>query len=213
MLFPARRSIIGCHAGEGAMAVASSIYPRELAALCEGVRGFAEAEVVARHERHASLLSDPRKTFTEDGRLAPAVVEIIRDLRMASARAGYYGLNVPKELGGAGLGTLAYFAAWEEIYRLCGGHCWLSRWAIAHWARGPSPVLNALQPKLRERVIEGLMSGRTSLCFCMSEPGAGSDAMAMRTRATRDGAGWRLNGQKIWITNGPYADHAIVFAV
>jgi len=51
------------------------------------------------------------------------------------------------------------------------------------------------------------------MCFGMSEPDAGSDAMMMKTRAVADGEGWRLSGSKIWTTNSPYADHCIVFAV
>lgn len=188
-------------------------YPEDIKAICEGLRGFVEVEVVGRHKRYEEILSDPRKKYTEDGRLTPEVVEIIRELRMVSAEAGYFGLSVPKELGGSGFGALAYYAAWEEIYKICGGHGWLSRWAIAHWARGPSPVLTTLQPELRSKVIDGLLRGETSLCFCMSEPEAGSDAMSMGTRAIPEGDGWRLNGQKIWITNGAYADYAIVFAV
>jgi acyl-CoA dehydrogenase len=57
------------------------------------------------------------------------------------------------------------------------------------------------------------MAGKTTLCFALSEPGAGSDAPMIETQATPDGDGWRLNGSKIWITNAPYATYAIVFAV
>jgi acyl-CoA dehydrogenase len=58
-----------------------------------------------------------------------------------------------------------------------------------------------------------MMRGETTMCFGMSEPGAGSDAAMMTTRAERDGEGWRLNGSKIWTTNSPYAEYCIVFAV
>lgn len=188
-------------------------YPEEIQAIQNGLDGFVRAELIGRHTKHADVLSDPRKRYTEQGLLAPQAAEIIRELRMASAEAGYYTMCVPEELGGAGMGALAYFAAWEKIYHICGGEHWLSKYAISHWARGPSPVLRFLSDEIRQEVLDDLMSGRKSLCFGLSEPEAGSDAMAMTTRAEPDGDGWRLRGQKMWITNGPYADYAIIFAI
>jgi acyl-CoA dehydrogenase len=72
-------------------------------------------------------------------------------------------------------------------------------------------LVHASQP-VRDRILPDLLSGQASMCFGMSEPDAGSDARMMRTRAGRDGAEWVLSGSKIWITNGPYADYAIIFA-
>jgi acyl-CoA dehydrogenase len=137
----------------------------------------------------------------------------IREVRMAAAEAGYYAMSAPAELGGGGLGMLAYFVVWERIYRLCGSHNWLGAWTVAHWAFGPSPVLTEATDRARAEILADMMAGRTSMCFGMSEPGAGSDAAMMRTRAERDGEGWRLNGRKIWTTNAPHADWCIVFAV
>ena len=70
-----------------------------------------------------------------------------------------------------------------------------------------------MTPELRKQVLPGLMTGEHSMCFALSEPGAGSDAAMIKTRAERDGDGWRLSGNKIWITNSPYAEQAVVFAV
>jgi acyl-CoA dehydrogenase len=104
--------------------------------------------------------------------------------------------------------------SWEAVYRWCGAHRWIGYHALAHWARGPSHVLAHAAPATRDRLLPILMAGTESLCFAMSEPDAGSDAWRMRTSATRTGAGgWVLNGTKQWITNGPYADHILVFAV
>ena len=61
--------------------------------------------------------------------------------------------------------------------------------------------------------MPGLLSGTESMCFGLSEPNAGSDASMIKTKATRDGDGWRINGRKIWTTNAPIADYCVIFAV
>lgn len=188
-------------------------YPDDVRAVLDGVERFVRAEVAPRHERHAALLDDERRLFDDAGRYVPEALALIRDVRMAAARAGYYTMCVPRELGGQGLGHVAWFAAWERIFHLCADHWWLGHYTISHWAFGPSAVLAKLTPQARETLLPGMMAGRESMCFGMSEPGAGSDAMMMRTRATRDGDGWRLDGGKIWTTNAPYAQYCIVFAV
>lgn len=188
-------------------------YPDDVRAVLDGVERFVRAEVAPRHERHAALLDDERRLFDDAGRYVPEALALIRDVRMAAARAGYYTMCVPRELGGQGLGHVAWFAAWERIFHLCADHWWLGHYTISHWAFGPSAVLAKLTPEGRETLLPGMMAGRESMCFGMSEPGAGSDAMMMRTRATRDGDGWRLDGGKIWTTNAPYAQYCIVFAV
>jgi acyl-CoA dehydrogenase len=66
---------------------------------------------------------------------------------------------------------------------------------------------------MKARVLDKFMSGEETMCFAMSEPDAGSDAWAMSTRASRQGDGWVLNGVKQWITNSPWAQYALVFAV
>jgi len=60
---------------------------------------------------------------------------------------------------------------------------------------------------------DGIASGNKTLCFGLREPDAGSDAFAMKTRAVRDGDEWVLTGTNQWITNSPYADNAMVFAL
>jgi acyl-CoA dehydrogenase len=188
-------------------------YPDEIAALREGLTGFIKREVIARHEKHAALLDNERRRYDEDGRYVPEVVELIRAVRMAAADAGYYGMCAPAEFGGLDLGHVAYFAAWERIAHMCGGRYWLGYFAIGHWATGPSPVLRRITDKARDEMLPGIMSGERSMCFGLSEPGAGSDATMIRTRAVPDGEGWRLSGGKIWTTHSPIADYVIVFAV
>jgi acyl-CoA dehydrogenase len=188
-------------------------YPPEIDALREGLDGFLRQEVVSRHERHADLLDNERRLFTDEGRYHPDALALIREVRMAAAQAGYYTMCVPTSLGGAGLGHLAWFAGWERIFHRCSEHHWLGHYAISHWAFGPSAVLTQVSERARAEMLESMMAGRASMCFGMSEPGAGSDAMMMKSRAVPDGDGWRLSGSKIWTTNSPYADYCIVFAV
>jgi acyl-CoA dehydrogenase len=180
--------------------------------LLAGLRAFVDAEVVIREERAGTLLSDPRRKYRPDGRLSDEVLELVREIRMASAAAGYYSMFVPASIGGGGLGSEALYRVWEDLYHHYGSHNWLMSWVVAHWARGPSHVLQHATPAVRERVLPDLLSGEASMCFGMSEPDAGSDARMMRTRAVADGGDWILSGSKIWITNGPYAEYAVIFA-
>jgi alkylation response protein AidB-like acyl-CoA dehydrogenase len=188
-------------------------YSDEIKAFRDGLTTFLQREVIARHQQHAKLLDNERLRYTEDGRYSPEVIGLIRAIRRASAEAGYYGIAAPEEFGGSDMGHVAYFAAWERIGHICGGKYWLGYFAIGHWATGPSPVLRKITAQAQREILPGIMSGEKSTCFGLSEPGAGSDATMIKTRAEADGSGWRLNGGKIWTTHSPVADYAIVFAV
>lgn len=195
------------------MSVIALELPQEIIALKDGLARFIDTEVIPRHHGNRELFEDERRLYEPDGRYVPQVVALKREVRMASAKAGYYTMCAPESLGGAGLGRLAYFVAWEEIFRRCGGHYWLGYQTIAGWTRGPSPVLDKVTPRAREEILATMMTGERTMCFGMSEPDAGSDVQAMRTRATADGDGWRISGRKIWTTSSPGADWIIVFAV
>jgi acyl-CoA dehydrogenase len=187
--------------------------PEDVVAVRDALLKFVEAEVAPRVARNHALLEDARKLFGEDGSYALPVRALIREVRMASAKAGFYAMCAPTSLGGGGLGHLAYYVAWEAIYRRLGGQAVLTPWVIAHWAFGPSPVLTQVTDEARKRCLADMMAGRTSMCFGLSEPGAGSDASMIRTRATRSGDGWKITGRKLWTTNAPTAEWCIVFAV
>lgn len=187
--------------------------PEEVTAVRKGIESFVLSEVIPRHEKNHELLSDQRLQYLPDGRMCDEVLSLIREVRMASAKAGFFNMCVPKEIGGAGMGLLAYYMGWEKVFRLCGGHNWLGTYTISHWAFGPSRILLEVTDRAREEILAPMLAGEKSMCFGMSEPNAGSDAAMMQTRAVRDGDGWRLSGRKIWISNAPYADYAIVFAI
>jgi acyl-CoA dehydrogenase len=84
--------------------------------------------------------------------------------------------------------------------------------ALALQGLGSYPVLQSGTPEAVERWIPGVVAGTTVAAFALTEPGAGSDAAALSLRADRDGAGWRLSGEKVWISNAPEADFYTVFA-
>jgi len=187
--------------------------PEEVTSARDGIVAFANQEVIPRHERNRDLFENPRALYREDGRFSDELLALIREVRTASAAAGFFQMCVPESLGGGGLGHLTYYAAWEALFHHCGPRNWLMLYALSHWAFGPSRLLTQITPEAQERILSGLMDGTQSMCFGLSEPGAGSDASMIRTRAEPDGDGWRLSGRKIWTSNAPVADYCVVFAV
>jgi len=187
--------------------------PEDIRAVRDGLLDFARKEILPRHQAHRDLFEDPRRLYREDGRFSDALKALIDDVRRVSAKAGYYNMCVPESLGGGGLGHLAYYVGWEALFRLCGPQNWLMLYVISHWAFGPSRLLEKVTDEARERMLAPMMAGEASMCFGLSEPGAGSDAAALATRARPDGNGWRLTGRKIWTSNAPVADYCIVFAI
>jgi acyl-CoA dehydrogenase len=185
----------------------------EIAAVRDGVCAFADAEVLPRHAANRGLFEDPRRLYREDGRFSDELVVLIGEVRRAAAGAGFYTMCVPESLGGAGMGHLAYYVCWEALFRHCGPANWLMLYAISHWAFGPSRLLEKIAPCARAEILAPLMAGEKSMCFGLSEPGAGSDVAALKTRATPDGGGWRINGRKIWTSNAPVAEYCILFAI
>lgn len=187
--------------------------PEEITAVADGLRAFADAEVIPRHEKHRDFFEDPRRLYREDGRFSDELKSLIGEVRRAAAEAGYYSMCVPESLGGGGLEHLAYFVGWQSLFHHCGPQNWLMLYAISHWAFGPSRLLEKVTPRAREEILAPLMAGEKSMCFGLSEPGAGSDAAALKTKAEPDGDGWRITGRKIWTSNSPVADYCIIFAI
>lgn len=174
---------------------------------------FARRFVQPLHERNRELLEDPRQSYTSDGRPSEAVVELRRQTRTAAARAGYYTLFAPEELGGGGQGAVVSFLLYEALFREFGPGRTLLEDVVGKWNRGPSGLISAFSDELRAAVSDELMSGNKTFCFALSEPDAGSDAWALATRARPVEGGWSITGVKQWISDSPYADYALVFAV
>jgi acyl-CoA dehydrogenase len=187
--------------------------PADVAAARDGLVAFATAEILPRQDANRDLFADHRLYYDATGRPSARVRALIGEVRQAASRAGFYQMCVPEALGGGGLGHLAYFAGWQALFHLCGPRNQLCIYALAHWAFGPSRLLEKLTDRAREEILAPLMAGTKSMCFGLSEPDAGSDASRIRTRARPDGDGWVIDGRKIWTSNAPIADFCILFAV
>jgi hypothetical protein len=171
--------------------------PEEVISVRDGVMRFVEAEVLPL-ERNYALPDDPRRVFAQDGRYAPEVHALIREVRMASATAGFYAMCAPASLGGGGLGHLAYYVAWEAIHRRLGRHAIVTPWVIAHWAFGPSAVLTQMTQEARTRclgdMLEGAEKGRRHQRLCGADrcarvPGRERGAAVRSCRRSRGRAG------------------------
>lgn len=185
----------------------------DILAMREGLRNFAKTEILPRHADNKKFFEDQRQLYNEDGRFSDELLMHINEIRILASKAGYYQMCVPEDLGGGGMGHLAYFVAWEELFHFCGPKNWLMLYAISHWAFGPSRLLNKITDKAKENILSPMMKGEKSMCFGLSEPGAGSDASKIKTKAIPKKKGWCISGRKIWISNAPVADYCVIFAV
>ena len=173
------------------MGIGTAAAPRAAAAVDRAAaRAFVDAHIVP---------------FADDWDRAGAVPE---ELLEQIARAGLWAPFLPVELGGAGADMATLAAVHEEVGRGCSSvrslltvHT-MATWALQRWG----------SPAQLERWAPDMAAGRVLGAFCLSEPGAGSDAAAITTTAVREGDGWRLNGVKKWTTNGQRADLYLVFA-
>jgi len=126
------------------------------------------------------------------------------------AEMGLFGVPVPRELGGMGLDYLSYIVVVEELAKFDASH---SITVSAHTTLGMSPILIFGTEEQRQRFIPPLATGEVLGGFGLTEPGAGSDASGTRTRAVREGEGYRLNGSKIFITNAGVGEIFVATAV
>ncbi|MCP5406896.1 MAG: acyl-CoA dehydrogenase family protein [Chromatiaceae bacterium] len=123
---------------------------------------------------------------------------------------GLYGMTVPEAWGGSETGYVAFALAIEEI---AAGDGACSTILSVNNSVVCGPLLNFGSDYLKEKYLRPLASGRMLGCFCLTEPQAGSDAAALKTRALRDGDEYVINGTKQFITSGKHGQLAIVFAV
>ncbi|HUU44763.1 MAG TPA: acyl-CoA dehydrogenase family protein [Acidobacteriota bacterium] len=162
-------------------------------------------------EEHEAIRQVARE-FTEK-KLIPRATEfdvtgkMDLDLAREMGEAGFLGIIVPEEYGGTGLDAVSYVVILEELGRGCGSHAMI---AGAHNSLFSHPVLMFGTEEQKKKYLPGVSSGEKFAAFSITEPGAGSDAGAVQCAAKRDGDDYVLNGNKIFVTNGAFADYIIV---
>ncbi|HEY4665391.1 MAG TPA: acyl-CoA dehydrogenase family protein [Comamonas sp.] len=170
--------------------------PEELLMFRESVRRFVERELIPLENKlnAAGLLDE----------------ETAARVRERAKAAGLWLLDVPEEIGGQGLSLLPLAVFWEEV-----GRSTVASWVRDHGLFGPmvGPILMGLNEAQRKDYLYPVVEGKKRFCFAQTEPDAGSDPSAMRTRAVKTETGYRLNGIKRFITRAAKADFALVMAV
>jgi isovaleryl-CoA dehydrogenase len=179
---------------------ASSKHPRgfeppsvgDLAELRERVQEFVRRELT----EEVAAATDKSNTF-------PA------DMWAKLGDAGFLGITADEDVGGLALGYQAHCVVMEELSRASGS-------IALSYAAHSQLCVNQLQlngsPEQKQKYLPDLIAGAKVGALAMSEPGAGSDVVSMRTRADPVDGGYVLNGAKMWITNGPEADVVVVYA-
>ncbi len=122
---------------------------------------------------------------------------------------GLFSLIIPEEFGGIGMNSTSYSRTLQELAKYDGS---VAITAGAHSSIGMRGLLLFGTPEQKAKYMPKLASGEMIAAFCLTEPGAGSDASSIRTKALKDGNDWIINGEKLWITNGGIADFFTVFA-
>ncbi len=162
----------------------------------------------------ADLLRDTVRGFAADA-IAPRAREIDesnefpRDLWPQLGALGLLGVTVGEEYGGAGMGYIEHVVAMEEISRASAA---VGLSYGAHSNLCVNQIRRNGTEAQKRKYLPRLVSGEHVGALAMSEPGAGSDVVSMRTRADRKGDRYVLNGSKMWITNGPDAEVLVVYA-
>src|SRR3979411_3336143 len=162
----------------------------------------------------ADMLRDSVRGFAAD-KIAPRADEIDRsntfprDLWPELGKLGVHGITVEEKWGGSGLGYLEHCVAMEEISRASAS---VGLSYGAHSTLCVNQVRRNGNDDQKRRYLLKLISGEHVGGLAMSEPGAGSDVVSMKTRAEKKGDRYVLNGSKMWITNGPIAETLVVYA-
>lgn len=165
-----------------------------------------EEQLLVKHTAAAFAEKEVKPVAGRMDREAAYPGELVRRL----GEMGFLGICVPQVFGGSGMDLVSYVVALEEISK-----AWASLAVIMSVQNSLvcAPLLRFGSPAQQERYLASMASGEKLGCYALTEPGAGSDAGAIQTRATRSGNDYVLNGQKIFTTSGSRADLAIVYAV
>jgi butyryl-CoA dehydrogenase len=124
-------------------------------------------------------------------------------------KLGYFGVQVPKNLGGAGMDTMSFMIVIEEISRACAG---LGLCLSVHYGVGVYPLMVFGSEEQQKKWVPSLAKGEKIGAFCLTEPNAGTDAGGIEATAIRDGEHYLINANKVFVTNGGVADICLIFA-
>ena len=172
-----------------------------------------EYSVYALTEEHQAIREAVRSLA--EAKIAPFATEVDEEARYpeeaakALLAADFHAPHVPEAYGGAGADALATVIVIEEVARVCVS----SSLIPAVNKLGSLPVQISGSEELKQKYLSKLAAGEGGFSYCLSEPDAGSDAIAMKTRAVKDGDHWVLNGVKRWITNAGESEYYTVLAV
>jgi alkylation response protein AidB-like acyl-CoA dehydrogenase len=158
--------------------------------LRDAARDFAQKEI-------APIAAE----FDESGEFPHATVKKMGEM-------GFMGIEVPEQYGGAGMDALAYVLALEEICKADAAHGIVMSVNNSLYCHG---ILKFGTEGQKQKFITPVASGKAVGAYSLTEPQSGSDAGTMKSRATRDGDFYVLNGRKSWVTSGPVAGYVVVF--
>jgi alkylation response protein AidB-like acyl-CoA dehydrogenase len=156
----------------------------------DAARDFAQKEIVPIAAEYDESGEFPRATIKKMGGM------------------GFMGIEVPEEYGGAGMDTLAYVLALEEICKADASHGVIMSVNNSLYCHG---IMKFGTEEQKQKYLLPVASGQAVGAYSLTEPQSGSDAGTMRSRATREGDSYILNGRKSWVTSGPVADTFVVF--
>ncbi|MBU0754395.1 MAG: acyl-CoA dehydrogenase [Planctomycetes bacterium] len=161
-----------------------------------------------------TMIRDTAREFAEK-ELGPIAAQIDEEARFPEevvklmGELGLMGIYIPEEYGGADADMVSYCLAVEEISKICAS---TGVTLSAHTSLGCDPILRFGSEELKKKYLVPMASGEKIGCLALTEPGAGSDVSSQITTAEKKGDEYIVNGSKIFITNGGYADIAIVTA-
>ncbi|MBM4379416.1 MAG: acyl-CoA dehydrogenase family protein, partial [Deltaproteobacteria bacterium] len=161
-----------------------------------------EIQKMTREFAARELIPNARK-WDEHHEWPSAAVQQLQDL-------GLLGVAVPESLGGSGLDTVCYALAMEEVSRGCASTGVIMSVNNSLYC---DPIMKFGTDAQKAEFLVPFAKGEKLGCFGLTEPEIGSDAASLKTTAVRQGEHWVLNGSKNWITNGPKADAAVIFAI
>jgi len=156
----------------------------------QAARDFAQKEIAPIAAEYDESGEFPSKTIRKMGEM------------------GFMGVEVPEEYGGAGMDTLSYVLALEEICKADAAHGTIMSVNNSLFCYG---ILRFGTEEQKQTYLKAVASGQAIGAYSLTEPMSGSDAGTMRSRAVRDGDFYILNGRKSWVTSGPVADYVVVF--